>query len=142
MEVFNVSNFYDRISRDEEVIIDGCPHWAVFIIPGILCFFSSFVSLNSFFILFVALFLPISIRYFTTKILLTNKRIIGEMGWINTQSINNPLAKIHAISVKSGLFGKVFGYGDITVNTGGSSMTFKGITSPEKFANLVNEFLM
>lgn len=61
---------------------------------------------------FIAIF-PHFIRFLTTELALTNKKVIGKVGLIRTHSVASALNKIQNISISSGLFGKIFSYGTI-----------------------------
>ena len=63
----------------------------------------------------------------------TNKKVIGKVGIINTKRLDAPLNKVDNVSVSSGLFGKIFGYGTIVVSSTSSKFEFAYIKSPEVF---------
>lgn len=86
---------------------------------------------------FIAIF-PHFIRFLTTELALTNKKVIGKVGLIRTYSVASALNKIQNISVSSGLFGKIFGYGTIKIETAGAEpVYFYGIKKPESFKKAV-----
>lgn len=82
---------------------------------------------------FIAIF-PHFIRFLTTELALTNKKVIGKVGLIRTHSVASALNKIQNISISSGLFGKIFSYGTIKIETAGAEpVYFYGIKKPESF---------
>lgn len=82
---------------------------------------------------FLAVF-PHFISFLTSELAITNKRVVGKVGLIRTHSITSPLNKIQNVTVASGLFGKIFGYGGLKIETAGSSpVVFYGIKKPEEF---------
>lgn len=82
---------------------------------------------------FIAIF-PHFIRFLTTELALTNKKVIGKVGLIRTHSVASALNKIQNISISSGLFGKIFSYGTIKIETAGAEpVSFYGIKKPESF---------
>lgn len=85
----------------------------------------------------VAMF-PHFIRFLTTELALTNKRVVGKIGFIRTHSVTSALNKIQNISVSSGLIGKIFNYGKIKIETAGSEpVCFYGIKKPEEFKRAI-----
>ncbi len=86
---------------------------------------------------FLAVF-PHFISFLTSELAITNKRIVGKVGLIRTHSITSPLNKIQNVTVASGLFGKIFGYGGLKIETAGSSpVVFYGIKKPEEFKKAI-----
>ncbi|MDR1508776.1 MAG: PH domain-containing protein [Synergistaceae bacterium] len=112
-----------NLGRDEEVIFRAKVHWAIFIPDVILMFI---------FIGFITIIFSI-IKFFTTELGFTNKRLVGKMGLINTKSMDSPLNKINNTSVSSGLFGKIFGFGNVAITTSSGAYMYKGIAQPEFF---------
>lgn len=78
------------------------------------------------------------IRYFTTKLEITNKRIRGKIGLVNTNELDSPLNKINSVQVLQGFFGKIFNYGTIVITTASSVFEFGYITNPNEFKNILN----
>lgn len=132
----------NNLRKDEIVIGEASIHWGVFIPPIIWSFFFLLFShrISTLFIV-ILFFFPAISKYFFTELSLSNKRLVGKIGIIKTISLDNPLNKINSISISNGLFGKLFGYGDICVNTGGYTMVFHGIRNPQEFSNLINSQL-
>lgn len=79
-----------------------------------------------------------TIRYFNTELSVTDKRIIGKAGFINSAALDAPLNKIQNVTVTSGLLGKIFNYGNIEIQTAGDAIAFYGIKDADKF----KKFLM
>ena len=78
------------------------------------------------------------IKFFTTKLIITNKRVNGKTGLINTNELDSPLNKINGIQVKQGLFGKMFNYGTISITTASTLFNFDYIDKPNEFKNILN----
>lgn len=116
-------DFTKNLGKDEEVIVNAKTHWAC-LIPHILLIFV--------YIGVITIWKPI-IRMCSTKLTVTNKRVYGKYGLINTKSLDTPLNKVTTVSVSNGLFGKIFGYGNVVVNTAAGTFNFKYIKSPENF---------
>lgn len=69
----------------------------------------------------------------TTEIGFTNKNVMGKSGFISSKAMSSSLDKVQNVSVKSGLFGKMFNYGDITVTTASGTYKFYNIAKAEAF---------
>lgn len=78
------------------------------------------------------------IIFFTTKLIITNKRISGKTGLINANELDSPLNKINGIQIKQGLFGKIFNYGTISITTASTVFNFDYISSPYEFKTILN----
>lgn len=157
-----------NINRDEIIIQKAQIHpasvvnaWIIFAIFGIIAIISgsnmqqhyynsSYTTVNGFAafcfilsILFVISFLSVAIAKTitlkTTELAVTNKKIIGKLGLVNTKSMDAPLNKIQNISVSSGLGGKMFGYGNISISTASGNFNFKGIRTPDVLKNIIME---
>lgn len=94
-----------------------------------------------FLIIFLATAIAKTITFKTTELAVTNKKIIGKLGLVNTKSMDAPLNKIQNVSVSSGLGGKMFGYGNINISTASGNFNFKGIRTPDTFKNIIMEQL-
>lgn len=80
------------------------------------------------------------IQYKTNYIAVTRTKIDVHMGFIKTTDSSTPLNKIQAISLSSGLFGKIFGYHKITIDhagTGRSEYQFPNMANARDFANVL-----
>lgn len=117
----------DNLNRDESLVTQAYVHWAC-LIPHILLIFV-WIGL-------LTIWRPL-ISMFTSELVLTNKRIYGKVGLINTKTLDTPLNKINNISVSSGLFGKLLGYGTIHITSSSGEYVWIGIKSPEVFRNAV-----
>ena len=78
------------------------------------------------------------INYKTTELEITNNRIKGKKGLINTSEIDSPLSKINSVQLKQGLFGKMFNYGTLIITTASSVIAFDYISEPSEFKEILN----
>ena len=79
-------------------------------------------------------------EYKTNYIGVTRTKIVVHMGFLKTVDSNTPLNKIQAISLSSGLFGKLFGYHKITIDhagTGRSEYQFNHMANAKDFVYVV-----
>ena len=124
-----MSKLSGNLQRNEEIVLEAKVHWACLIIPIIF----------SLLIVGIPALISRLIAMSTTELSLSNKRLVGKYGLINTKQMDSPLNKINTISVESGLFGKIFGYATVTVNTASTIYDFKYIANAESFKHNVLE---
>lgn len=83
----------------------------------------------------VAFFLAVAaIKYLTTELAITNKRVIAKFGLISRSTIEINLQKIESLQVNQGILGRIFNYGSIVVaGAGNPQAPIAGISSPLQF---------
>ncbi|MFN3885303.1 MAG: PH domain-containing protein, partial [Rhodocyclaceae bacterium] len=75
-----------------------------------------------------------AIRYFTTELAITNKRVIAKFGFISRSTIEINLQKIESIQVNQGILGRIFNFGSIVVSGAGNPQApIPGISNPLQF---------
>ena len=75
-----------------------------------------------------------TIQKFTDEFVVTNRRIIIKKGLFNIYTLEMNLARMETVNVHQSIFGRIFGYGDITIiGTGGTRETFHCISQPLEF---------
>lgn len=74
-----------------------------------------------------------TLRYFNTELAITNKRVVGKVGIFNTKALDAPLNKIQNVSVSSNLFGKIFNYGTVVVNTAAGQFAYVAVKNIDQF---------
>ena len=90
-----------------------------------------FLAFNGLGLLFLA---AAAIRYFTTELAITNKRVIAKFGLISRSTIEINLQKIESIQVNQGILGRIFNFGSIVVSGAGNPQApIPGISSPLQF---------
>lgn len=78
----------------------------------------------------------------TTEMAVTDRRVIFKVGWISRRTVELRLQQVEAVLVNQGIFGRLFGYGDMTVvGTGGTKETFSAVIEPLYFRNVVNHYV-
>jgi len=74
------------------------------------------------------------IRYLTTELAITNKRVIAKFGFISRSTIEINLHKIESIQVNQGILGRIFNFGSIIVSGAGNPQApVPGISNPLQF---------
>ncbi|MEC5385487.1 PH domain-containing protein [Uliginosibacterium sp. H3] len=61
------------------------------------------------------------VRYKTTELAITNKRVIVKLGFIRRQTVEISISKVESIQVDQSLWGRVFNFGSLVITGSGSS---------------------
>lgn len=71
------------------------------------------------------------VRYASTELAVTNKRVIAKTGLIERKTIEMFIAKVESIQVEQSVLGRLLNYGTVVVSgTGVHSAPFKSIADP------------
>lgn len=74
------------------------------------------------------------IRYKTTELAITNKKIIAKFGFISRNTIELLLPKIESVQVNQSILGRLFNYGSIVASGAGNPQApVPGIGNPIEF---------
>jgi len=74
------------------------------------------------------------IKYSTTELAITNKRVIAKSGLIQRKTMEMFLNKIESVQVDQGITARIFDYGTVTIaGTGVHSAAFADIAKPLEF---------
>jgi uncharacterized membrane protein YdbT with pleckstrin-like domain len=74
------------------------------------------------------------IRYISTELAITNKKIIAKFGFIKRDTIELLLPKVESIQVNQSIFGRMLNYGSIVVSGAGNPQApVPGISNPIHF---------
>lgn len=140
------------MSQKENVICVCRPHWvgyfknvliaAALIVAGIvLRQYSGIITVGAM-VLAAVLIIGVVIKVKTTYLELTETRIVGHIGFINSKTLSTPLSRVQNIGLSNGLAGKLFGYHTITVSDAGSSATeykFRNMAGAQAFVDAAQE---
>lgn len=117
------------LTKGEEVVYTGkVSVWSL--APALLLglIFLSFYGIG---LLFWA---AAAIKYFTTELAITNKRVIAKFGLISRSTIEINLQRIESIQVHQGILGRIFNFGSIVVSGAGNPQApIPGISNPLQF---------
>ncbi len=78
-----------------------------------------------------------TVKFRCSELALTNKRVIGKLGVVDSASLDLPLNKIQSVGVKSGFWGKIFNHADITISSAAGNIVFSGVSHAEDFKRAV-----
>jgi uncharacterized membrane protein YdbT with pleckstrin-like domain len=74
------------------------------------------------------------LRYKTTELAFTNKRVIAKFGFISRQTIELNVSKVESVQVLQGMLGRLFNYGTLVISGAGAPQApIPGISNPMAF---------
>ena len=74
------------------------------------------------------------IRYMTTELAFTNKRVIAKFGFISRKTIELNLTKVESLQVNKSILGRVFNFGTLIISGAGNPQTpIAGVSNPMTF---------
>jgi uncharacterized membrane protein YdbT with pleckstrin-like domain len=131
------SYIQNALTKDEKIIYEGkASIWAM--TPMILMGFILLPLFGFGLIFWLAAFL----RYISTEVAYTNKRVIAKFGFISRRTIEINIKKIESIQVEQGIFGRLFNYGSLVVSGAGSPQApIPGISNPMSFRNSFQQYM-
>ena len=107
-----------NLLKDERVVYQAKLHWTVFV---------SWYGL-------LTLFIGPLIDRASSEFAITDRRVIMKVGLISRRTLEMNLSKIESVTVDQGVWGRMLGYGSVTViGTGGTRETFAFISQPMEF---------
>jgi uncharacterized membrane protein YdbT with pleckstrin-like domain len=131
---------------NEQITYRAGLHWIIYALPAIVFLIAILVALGgggwiagaAIGFIGVVLLLPPWIKASSSEFAITNKRVLIKVGLIRRHSLELLLQKVEGIGVDQGVFGRILGYGTITVSgVGGTKETFQMISNPLEFRRQV-----
>ncbi|GHT82875.1 hypothetical protein AGMMS49543_08660 [Betaproteobacteria bacterium] len=117
------------LTKGEQVVYQG--KISIWSLVPLLLLGLIFLAVYGLGLLFLA---AAAIRYFTTELAITNKRVIAKFGLISRSTIEINLQKIESIQVNQGILGRIFNFGSIVVSGAGNPQApIPGISNPLQF---------
>ncbi|MES2620987.1 MAG: PH domain-containing protein [Bacteroidota bacterium] len=108
----------NNLLKDEQVMYETKYHWKIFF------------TLSGLFTLFVV---P-ALKRWSDEFVITNRRVIIKTGIFARSTFEMNLNKIESVNVDQSIFGRMFGYGTITIiGTGGTKESFTDIARAVEF---------
>ena len=81
------------------------------------------------------------IRYKTTELAFTNKRVIAKFGFISRRTVELNINKVETIQVEQGILGRIFNFGTLVISGAGNPQApIPGIFDPMAFRRAFVEF--
>lgn len=82
----------------------------------------------------LAFLLVAYLRYKTTELAVTNKRVIAKFGFISRRTVEINVSKVESIQVQQGILGRIFNYGSLVISGAGTPQApISGISDPMSF---------
>ena len=78
-----------------------------------------------------------TVEFSHIELAVTNKRIVGKTGILNTKTLDAPLNKIQNVGESRTFGGKIFNYSSVTINTAARAFRFDDIKDAAAFKNTV-----
>jgi membrane protein YdbS with pleckstrin-like domain len=145
------TSYVDKnLMADEHVVYTARLHWVVYA-PALVAAVAGLVwpivvGLEALpfglVLIFVAPLLALAawIVVKTSRFVVTNKRVMVDIGLIRRRSLEVPLGHVEDVSVDQGLEGRVLGHGTVTITgTGGVPELFKQIQAPLTFRQHIQQ---
>jgi uncharacterized membrane protein YdbT with pleckstrin-like domain len=115
--------------RDERIVHVGhISLWSLwgYILPGIL--------LLPLFGLGLVLLLVAYVKYRTTELAITTRRVIAKFGFISRRTVELNIQKVESIQVEQSMMGRILDYGTLIIYGGGNPQApIPGISHPIAF---------
>jgi uncharacterized membrane protein YdbT with pleckstrin-like domain len=136
-----------QIKKDEKIILETKPHWLTLVGPFFIMLIVSVLGIivGSYGLLLVLVFAG----YFIYKIIqrnnnlwiVTNLRVIDEYGVFSNNTKESPLDKINNVSYLQSFLGKIFGYGNVQIQTAAEigSTTYFSVENPKELKDTITQ---
>ena len=108
---------------------------AILVVDAVIGLCMWFTPIGKVFDVVLALaLLGLIVGYFTQRISVEGSTVALTTGILSQKTTEIPLGKINAVTVKRGMFGRIFGYGTLTILTGNdtSGIKFVGLDRPDE----------
>lgn len=147
---------------NEQIVFQANPHWLFLlgaVAPIFVFFFLYYLFACPFLgsianalehycyvaalIILIFLILVFYLDWKFNRLYLTNFRLIQERGIIGKRYMSIRLKDIEDIVCCYGILGRIFGYGDLTIESAGTQglMVFKGIPKPRRMKLLIERWM-
>jgi uncharacterized membrane protein YdbT with pleckstrin-like domain len=145
-----------RLEAKEKIIFKVHPHWLYVAVPeftlailGIFFFPFAYALLPQWLLILFAIailfaMLILFLDWLCTNYYLTNLRLIEERGIIGKRIMMAPLNKVQDITCKFGIMGRIFGFGDLEIESAGTygKIVFSFIANPRKRKEEINKAVL
>jgi len=123
--------------KDEKIIVKAnLSIWAMIpqIVLGVVFLGLAIEGRAVFILVSLVLWLSAYLRYISTELAFTNKRVIAKFGFIRRKTIELHIGKVESIQVSQGILGRIFNFGTLIVSGAGNPQApIPGIADPMQF---------
>lgn len=133
----------------EEIVYKAKLHFFLFVQPIVFLLLSwwlygsgaDIVRYGSIFLLIIGVIslLQLIMVKIGSVYVVTNKRVILKTGVINRNILDLVLTKCEGLQIKQSVWGRIFGFGTITVTTGGVTISYPFVSNPQRFRKEINQ---
>jgi uncharacterized membrane protein YdbT with pleckstrin-like domain len=141
-----------QLKKEEKIILMTKPHWFTLGLPFLILLAGLIIGSiieKSIKGSFGFLLILIVLCYFIFKIIqrnmniwvVTNLRVIDEHGVISNNSKESPLDKINNVTYKQSFWGKIFGFGNVQIQTAAEigSTTYFAVEKPKELKDTITQ---
>jgi Predicted membrane protein len=141
----------NNLQPGEEIKYVAKIHFFLFVQPTILLLFGSLLAsgpkeiseithYTGLLILFFGLISLVQrlLVKFGSAYAVTNKRVVLKTGVISRRAVDLLLTKCEGLHIKQSILGRIFGFGTITITTGGVTSSYPFIANPLAFRKEIN----
>lgn len=125
-----MASYIDSVlMKDENITYTGkVSLWSLFPYFFVGLFFIFFYGVG------VLFWIAAYIKYKTTELAITNKRVVAKFGFISRKTIEINIKKVESIQVDQGILGRIFNFGSLVVSGAGNPQApIPGISNPVGF---------
>lgn len=130
----------NHIQKDENIIYTGSPEWIGYFWGFVIAIITIWTIIIPIIVIGIIYLLKSS-----TKYAITNKRVIRRRGIISEHFKSSTFKHITSLSVKQGIIGKMFNFGDIRIVTSGSGGSFdfiwRYVNNPVQVKNEIDKHI-
>jgi uncharacterized membrane protein YdbT with pleckstrin-like domain len=136
-----------QLKKNEKVVLEIRPHWLTLFQPFLLMlvglaigvFIGSYAYIIS--IIFIGFFIYKMVERNCNLWAVTNLRVIDENGVFSNNTKESPLDKINNVSYRQSFFGKIFGYGNVQIQTAAEigSTTYFEVEKPKELKDSITQ---
>ena len=137
-----------QLKKDEKIILETKLHWFTMVVPFLILVAGIVIGIlllrTSGYFLLITLAAAL---YFYYKIVernnniwaVTNLRIVDEYGVFSNNSKESPLDKINNVTYNQSLWGKIFGFGNVQIQTAAEigSTNYSFVQNPDKLKDSI-----
>ncbi len=135
-----------HLQKKEKVIYEGTPSWIIYwfqifiaiILIGVFYDVFSFFAWIGFFLL-----VWVILKKFSTKFIVTNKRIIDREGILSEHVHSVTFKHVTSVGISIGIIDKIFSIGTIIIDTSGTGtdieLTWEGVSDPIKVKRIIEK---
>ena len=139
-----------ELKKDEKVILITRPHWFTMVLKFLFGLIGIAVGITFMFFALAIVGIPVAVVsavYLSYKMLernrniwaVTNMRVIDEEGVFSSETKESPLDKINNVSYSQSFWGKIFGYGNVDIQTAAEigETTYNNVEKPGKLKDAI-----